>query len=184
MVERGLTPPVSDTILLNGNNGSNRALPAINEHVNVTQAAAGPAALSDAEQSAAPATIRAYESALHALDAWPVVRPLTDETLAEYLRDRRDMVRVSPATPEVIRAAVRFNANLAGVPTPVGPETALVLRRARRTAAGRGRGQVAGVRWEQSDAADAVASSGRNPDAGLRDACIVGRHVGRHAAGQ
>ena len=172
-VERGLTPPVSDTILLNGNNGSNRALPAINEHVNVTQAAAGPAALSDAEQSAAPATIRASESALRALDAWPAGRPPTDETLAEYLRYRCDMDRVPPATPEVIRAAVRFNANLAGVLTPVGPETALVLRRARRTAAGRDRGHIAGVRWEQVDAADAVASSGENPVAGMGDAALL-----------
>ena len=127
----------------------------MDECANVSQADAFLAALSDAAQSPAPATTRAYESALRALDEWLAGKPLADGTLAEYLRYRHDTDKVSYATLDVIRAAVRFNAKLAGVPPPDGPETALVLKNARRTAAGRGkgRGQVAGVRWEQADAA-------------------------------
>ena len=147
----------------------------MNERANVSQAAVRPIALSDAEQSAAPATIRAYESALRALDAWLDGRPLTDGLLAEYLQFRRDTDGVSPATLEVVRTAVRFNAKLAGAQSPDGPETALVLRDARRTATGRGRGQVAGIRWEQADAAAAAAvASGRgSPAAGIRDAALL-----------
>ncbi|MYJ96011.1 MAG: tyrosine-type recombinase/integrase [Proteobacteria bacterium] len=143
--------------------------------MNALKAAAHPVALSDAEQSASPATIRAYRSALSALETWLAGRPLTDETLAEYLRHRRDMDRVSSATLEVIRTAVRFNAKLAGVETPDGPETALALKRARRTAVGRGRGQVAGIRWEQADAAAAaaVAGTGGGSVADKRDAALL-----------
>lgn len=148
----------------------------MNESANVTQADAFLAAISDAEQTPAPATTRAYESALRAFDTWLAGKPLTDETLAGYLRYRHDTDGVSYATLEVIRAAVRFNAKLAGVQSPDGPESALVLKRARRTAAGRGRGQVAGVRWEQADAAAAAAAvaSGMNSSAaGIRDAALL-----------
>ena len=102
-------------------------------------------------------------------------RPLTDRILAEYLRYRRDTDKVSPATLEVIRTAVRFNAKLAGFRTPDGPETAHVLKRARHIAADRGRGQVAGIRWEQADAAAAaaVASDGSGSAAGTRDAALL-----------
>ncbi|MCY3875136.1 MAG: tyrosine-type recombinase/integrase [Rhodobacteraceae bacterium] len=147
----------------------------MNECANVTQADAFLAALLDAEQLPAPATTRAYESALRALDAWLADKPVTDTTLAEYLRHRHDTDGVSYATLEVIRAAVRFNAKLADVQSPDGSETALVLRRARRTAAARGRGQVAGVRWEQVDAAAAaaVASNRGSSAAGIRDAALL-----------
>ena len=97
-------------------------------------------------QSVAPATIRAYETALRALDAWLDGRPLTDETFAEYQRYRSDTDMVSYATLEVARAAIRFNAKLARVQSPDGPETGNVLKCARSTNVGRGRRQVAGVR--------------------------------------
>ena len=70
----------------------------MNESANVTQAAALTLGLPDAEQVAAPATIRAYRTALRALDEWLAGRPLTDGTLAGYLRHRRDTDRVSYAT--------------------------------------------------------------------------------------
>ncbi|MCY3873086.1 MAG: tyrosine-type recombinase/integrase [Rhodobacteraceae bacterium] len=140
-----------------------------------TQTAALMRALSDAKQTAAPATIRAYETALRALDSWLEGGPLTDETLAGYLRHRRDTEKVSYGTLEVIRAAVRFSAKLAGVGSPDGPETALVLKNARRVSAGRGRGEVAGVRWEQADAAAAAAVAGNEggTTAGTRDAALL-----------
>ena len=43
----------------------------------------------------------------------------------------------------------------------------------RRQAADRGRGQVAGLRWEQADAAAALAANGGDSLAGLRDSAIL-----------
>ena len=147
----------------------------MSENASVSQADAFLAALSDAEQLPAPATTRAYQSALRALDEWLAGKPLTDGTLAGYLRYRHGTDGVSYATLEVIRAAVRFNAKLAGVRSPDGPDTALVLGSARGTATSRGRGQVAGVRWEQVDAAAAaaVANKSSNSAASIRDAALL-----------
>ena len=50
--------------------------------------------------------------------------------------------------------------------SPVGPATERVLAGSRRE--GRGRGQVVGVRWEQADAATAVAASSGGSVKGLR----------------
>ncbi len=144
----------------------------MNDSAIVTQADALLAAISDAVQTPAPATTRAYESALRALDTWLAGKPLSDETLAGYLRYRHDTDGVSYEMLEMIRAAVGFNAKLAGVQSPDGPESALVLKRARRPAAGRG--QVAGVRWEQADSAAAAVASGMNSSAaGIRDAALL-----------
>ena len=50
-----------------------------------------------------------------------------------------------------------------------------MLKRARRTATGRGRGQVVGVRWEQAEAAAAIAVAGDTggTTAGTRDAALL-----------
>ena len=79
----------------------------------------------------------------------------------------------SPAVAGMVAAAVRFQMKLAGKPSPVGPATERVLRGFRRKGADRGRGQVAGVRWEQADAAAAAAANDGRSVKGLRDAAIV-----------
>ena len=64
----------------------------------------------------------------------------------------------SPATLAQVVAAVRLRAKLSGAPSPTGPATDRMLAGARRKGRRRGRGQVTGVRWEQADAAAAVAA--------------------------
>ena len=72
---------------------------------------------------------------------------------------------------ELAVAALRFRARHGGAPDPVGPLSERVLAGFRRSGAGRGRGQVTGVGWAQSDAAAAL--SARGGLAGLRDAALI-----------
>ena len=78
----------------------------------------------------------------------------------------------SVASAKQVVAAVRFQARLAGRRPPTGPLVERALRGyARRGAEVSRRGQVQGIRWEQADAAAAVAAN-----AGLRgsrDAALV-----------
>ena len=117
-------------------------------------------------------TRRAYAGALRRLDRWLAGRRLHDAALAEYLAGLYEAGR-SPAVAGMAAAAVRFQMKLAGKPSPVGQATERVLRGFRRKGAERGRGQVAGVRWEQADAAAAVAANDGRSVKGLRDAAIV-----------
>ena len=114
-------------------------------------------------------TRRAYEGALDRLRDWLDGRTLDDATLAEYLADRFEAGH-SPAAAGQVVAAVRFYAKLGGQSSPVGPATERVLAGFRREGRARGRGQVVGVRWEQADAAAAVAGSSGGSVRGLRDA--------------
>ena len=123
--------------------------------------------------SIAPATHRAYRGALARLAAWcSPGATLDDETLATYL-GALDQAGKSPAVAEQVIAAVRFQARLTGVPTPVGPLTERALVGFRRQGAGRGRGPVVGVRWEQADCAAALAAGDGCTLAGLRDAALL-----------
>ena len=117
-------------------------------------------------------TRRAYEGALRRLQDWLAGRPLDDATLAEYLAARFEAGH-SPAVAGQVVAAVRFYAKLGGQSSPVGPATARVLTGFRREGRARGRGQVVGVRWEQADAAAAVAGSSGGSVRGLRDAALL-----------
>ena len=114
----------------------------------------------------------AYTRVLRRLDAWLAARALDDAALASHLAELHQMGR-APATAAMVVAAVRFRAKLAGEASPVGPATDRVLAGIRREGRNRGRGQVAGVRWEQADAAAAVATNGGGSVTGLRDAAIL-----------
>ena len=133
-------------------------------------AAASARRLADASVSAN--TRRAYLGALARLDAWLDGRALDDASLAAYLAVLHDAGR-APASASTAVAAARFRARLAGLDDPAGEATARVLAGFRRSAAERGRGQVAGVRWEQADDAAAVAANGGQRLAGLRDAAVI-----------
>ena len=97
---------------------------------------------------------------------------LTDATLADYLAHLFELGR-SPASAALVVAAVRFQCRATGTESPVGPATDRVLTGFRRAGSARGRGQVAGVRWGQADAAAAVAANGGVDIAGLRDGAII-----------
>ena len=73
----------------------------------------------------------------------------------------------------MVVAAVRFQVRVTGTESPVGPATDRVLAGFRRAGSDRGRGQVAGVRWSQADAAATVAATGGADIAGLRDGAII-----------
>ena len=98
--------------------------------------------------------------------------PLSDPALAEYLSELFEAGK-APAVAALVVAAVKFRAKLTGTDAPVGPATARVLAGFRRAGRTRGRGQVEGVRWEQADAAAALATNGEESLAGLRDAAIL-----------
>ena len=122
-------------------------------------------------------TRRVYAGALARLDAALDGAPLEDVYLAAYLAMLFTAGK-SPATLAQVVAAVRLRAKLAGAPSPTGPATDRMLAGARRKGRRRGRGQVTGVRWEQADAAAAVAARGdgsRNDVSltALRDAAII-----------
>lgn len=121
--------------------------------------------------SLASNTRRAYSGALARLYAALGDTPLDDASLAGYLAALY-AARRSLAAAKLVIAAVRFQARLAGCPSPEGP----LVERALRGYARQGdrvsrRGQVAPIRWEQADAAAAIASNDRL--GGLRDAALL-----------
>ena len=97
---------------------------------------------------------------------------LTDTTLADYLSGLFEAGK-APAVAALVVAAVKFRAKLTGTEVPVGAATTRVLAGFRRAGRTRGRGQVEGIRWEQADAAAALAANGETGLAGLRDAAIL-----------
>ena len=119
--------------------------------------------------SIAENTRRAYAVALRGFDGSG--HPATDAGVAAYLTGLYESGR-SAATATMAVAALRFRAKLAGRPSPVGASARRVLAGFRRLASERGRGKVAGVRWEDADRAAQMAE-GTGTLAGLRDAAIV-----------
>ena len=124
----------------------------------------------------APATRKAYAGALDRLAAWmgtwKAGRPLTDELLADYLAARY-AAGAAPAVIDQVVAAVSCAAALRGEPSPVGPATVRRRRGCRRSGAGRGRGQAAGIGWREADRlADRAADE--QTTRGTRDAAIIG----------
>ena len=133
----------------------------------------------DTAQALAAASIsantrRAYTAALGRLDTWlaDMGVPLSDPALAEYLSELFETGK-APAVAALVVAAVKFRAKLTGTESPVGPATARVLAGFRRAGRTRGRGQVEGVRWEQADAAAALAVNEETKLSGVRDAAIL-----------
>ena len=118
-------------------------------------------------------TERAYAGAMRRLGEHLDGAELTDATLADYLAHLFELGR-SPASAAMLVAAVRFQVRVTGsADSPVGAATDRVLAGFRRAGSDRGRGQVAGVRWGQADAAAAVAANGGESIHGLRDAAIL-----------
>ena len=125
-----------------------------------------------AQASLSENTRLAYQGALQRLSDALGGRQATDARLAAYLTSLHDGGK-SPAVAAQVVAAVRFQARLMGQETPLGPASERVLAGIRREGRERGRGQVAGITWNQADTVAAVASNGGQSLAGLRDAAIV-----------
>ncbi len=124
-----------------------------------------------AERRLAPGTRKAYGSALRRLDARLDGRPLTDESLADYLGWLFDRGLV-PASAATAVAAVKDRAKRKGEAPPAGECTAAALSAYRRDGAGRGAGQVRGISWEESDRMADLAEACGNIR-GLRDALLI-----------
>ena len=94
-----------------------------------------------------------------------------DAGIANYLAHLQESGK-AVATARIALAAIRYRARQEGEPRPDGALTAKVLAGYGRTGANRGRGQVAGVTWEQADAMSSLAAQeGRLRD--LRDAALI-----------
>ena len=124
-----------------------------------------------AEASLSTETRRIYVGALERLDAYLGGDELNDKALAGYLGHLFDQGK-SAASAGLVVAAANLRERLLGHLSPVGVATERVLAGFRREARDRGRGQVVGIRWEQADAAAALAARPGNL-AGLRDAAIL-----------
>ena len=124
-----------------------------------------------ATASLSDGTHTVYASVLSSLDEWLARKQLDDKSLAEYLAHLFESGK-SPASAALVAAAAKLRVRLVGNPVPAGPATDRVLAGYRREARDHGRGQVVGIRWEQADAAAALAASQGDP-AGLRDAAIL-----------
>lgn len=123
------------------------------------------------KQSKAPNTHRAYASALRGFDAWRKDRLVDDALIADYAAHLQESGK-AVATARIALAAIRHRARHKGGPRPDGALTAQVLAGYRRADANRGRGQVAGVTWEQADAMTTLAARGGGLR-GLRDAALL-----------
>ena len=124
-----------------------------------------------AEASLSAETRRAYAGALDRLDTYLDGAALDDRALASYLGHLFEHGR-SAASAGLVVAAAKLRARLLDHVSPVGVATERVLAGFRRASRDRGRGQVVGIRWEQADAAAALAARFGGL-AGLRDAAIL-----------
>ena len=130
------------------------------------------AAVNLATRALAPNSRAAYRQALERLAASTGGQPVTDGSLAAHVQDLHNQ-GMAPASISIVPAAVRYYARAHGAADPVGPMTKAAMRIVRREGRGRGRGQAGGIKWEQADAAAAVAGNGGQDPAGLRDAAIL-----------
>ena len=102
--------------------------------------------------SISPGTRRAYRGALERLDAWLDGHMPDDGALADWIAHLHGQ-GLSASSASLAVAAARFRARMAGRDGPAGPVTRRTLAGIRRNSHGRGRGQAAGVTWEEADAA-------------------------------
>ncbi len=124
-----------------------------------------------AEQRLAPGTRDTYGRALLRLDGWLEGRPVTDESLAEYLGALFDR-GLAPASAATAVAAAKDRARREGAASPAGTRTKDALSAYRRDGAGRGPGQVVGIGWEDSDRMADLAEGCGNVR-GKRDALLI-----------
>ena len=99
--------------------------------------------------SLAPATRRAYRTALAAIRDWHRGQEPTDATLQAYLTARFE-AGASPATLRLTLAALRWLAEATESPSPVGRRTNAAMKRLSEAGADRGRGQASPLTYEEA----------------------------------
>ena len=138
------------------------------ESISRTLTAAG---LDVFKDSYAANTHKAYRQAVERFASFLDGRPADDAGVAAFLAAEAER-GLAPASLSVVAAAIGAAARSEGVPDPRGPITRRTLRRFAREHAGRGRGQVAGLKREDvAAAARLAAEEGGLP--GLRDAALL-----------
>lgn len=123
------------------------------------------------KQSTASNTLRSYVSMLKRFDAWRSGRDVDDISIANYVAHLEESGK-AVATARLALAAIRFRARDNGQPRPDGPITAKALEGYGRSSKNQGRGQVAGISWEQADDIMRLAERAGNLG-GLRDAALI-----------
>ena len=134
-------------------------------------ACVNPTTASLVQASISAGTRRAYRGALGRLDEWLGGRVLDDHTLSEWIAGLHER-GLSLSSASLAVAAARFRARMAGLDNPAGPVTQRTLAGIRRSSIGRGRGQVAGIPWEEADRVVDNAM-GEGTIRGLRDAALI-----------
>lgn len=131
----------------------------------------GDPALRLTDRALSPRTRYAYRHALRRLNDWLGNEPLGDATLARYIDILFERGNAR-STAAVTVAAACSQAARDNAVSPRGPLTNAALTAFRRDGAGRGPGQVMGIRWEQADLMADLAEA-RRVAVGLRDALFV-----------
>ena len=116
-------------------------------------------------------TLKAYEHASRKLENWLEGRRLTDAVLAEYVRFLSAEGK-SPATINLVVAAVKWMAVHQGADYEVGPISTRTLSEIRIEGNKRARRQADGLAWDEVERMCAAAESSDTP-AGLRDAAMI-----------
>ena len=120
--------------------------------------------------SLAPSTVETYRLAMQQLEKWLDGRVLNDNLLATYITGLYQDGK-SPATISKIVAAVKWTTKNQGIKITF-EITDKALAGIRRKGKGRGRGQVAGITWEEVERICAHAEAQRTV-AGLRDSAMI-----------
>ena len=119
--------------------------------------------------SIADNTRTAYAAALRTLDAAVPVDRQTDSTIADHIAGLH-AAGAAPASIALVVAAIQFRAKIAGTRSPVGEVTRRTLAGIRKEGRDRGRGQAAGLRYDDVIAIQAVACQPRRRGRGQESA--------------
>ncbi len=123
------------------------------------------------KDSFAANTHRAYRQAVQRFCAFLADREADDDAVAAFLRAEAER-GLAPASLAIAATAIGAAARLAGAGDPRGHATRRTLEGLTRAGAGRGRGQVEGLKREQVAAA-ARRAEADGTKAGLRDAALL-----------
>ncbi len=123
------------------------------------------------KESFAANTHKAYRQAAERFSAFLGDREADDNTVAAFLRAEAER-GLAPASLAIAAAAIGAAARLAGTDDPRGQATRRTLGSLTREGAGRGRGQVEGLKREHVAAA-ARRAEADGTKAGLRDAALL-----------
>ncbi len=120
--------------------------------------------------SLAPSTVETYRLVMQQLEKWLDGRILNDNLLATYITGLYQDGK-APSTISKIVAAVKWTTKNQGVGIPF-EITEKALAGIQRKGKGRGRGQVAGITWEEVEQICALAEA-EGTVAGLRDSAMI-----------